>query len=172
LPSALGINTVLARGENLRSITVRQDFKQLHSEIRAVSQVAGTDTSWGNAPVATVTEPKVKRFRPITVVTEQATDATKLVSRANAERNIRMGNARRVVVDVVGWRIKPSLPLWPIARSVVVRDEEFNLYDERLVISTVTYRKNHQDGEVTTLEMVPRAALNQLYKSENKSEVW
>ena len=161
LPSFQALPVILERGVNLKSIRVSNDRSCQFSELRAVAQTSGGDNSYADVvagPMALLQETRVKRYRPLTIMAEQAAEVAQLTERVKTERSIRRARGDGVEVVVSGWAVGPSMPVWPVGRSVKVRDEMLGLFDERLVIAEAEFSKG-EDGETARLKLLPRSGL-------------
>lgn len=163
LPSWRALPVHLKAGVNLRSIKVKRDYSRLYSQVRVIAQTPGSDSSSGedaSAPSAVVKEPRVKRFRPLTVIAEQSAEEKDLAERAATEVRMRWADSLRVTASVKGWRVAPGLLLWPLGMLVMVTDPEKGLHGVKLAIAGTTFRLDDKDGPTTELELVPRRALD------------
>lgn len=161
--------TALVLGENIISAGSQRDFSERYSEIIVTGQRAGTDHDYGattNSKItATVNDPAVKRFRPLTI--KQCGNATLATCKARAqyEKSHREGQALETTYTVIGWR-QGNGQLWEPNQRVVVWDPVMGFSNTELVIAEVTWQLDDKSGFTTQLRVGPEAA----YMPEPKTE--
>jgi prophage tail gpP-like protein len=102
------------------------------------------------APSATVTDPAVKRNRPVIIYGEHVMDAAQAKQRAEYEKARRIGRSKRARVTVQGWT-QPDGTLWHAGDTVPI-DAKFLGLNESLVIASVEFVKD-DGGTRTDLEL-------------------
>ncbi|SDH88399.1 phage baseplate assembly protein [Roseospirillum parvum] len=134
------------------------------SEITVKGQAPGSDDVWGE-PTAAISgraiDPGVRRHRPLTVLSEEPTDATAATLRAAWEVRVRRGRGLRASGTVAGWTtggVGGGGALWRPGQRVVLDSARLEITRE-LLIAAVEWRKGLKDGTVTRLELVPPDAL-------------
>lgn len=159
LPSWRALPAHLTAGVNA-TFNVKRDYSRLYSEIRVIAQTPGGDGEDAGATSVVVKEPRVKRYRPLTIIAEQSAEEKDLRARAETEIRMRWADSLRVTASVKGWRVAPGLPIWPLGRMVTVTDPEKDLHGFKLAIAGITFRTHYKEGDSTELELVPRRALD------------
>lgn len=152
------ISTVLEYGVNILRGNKRNSMRSRYSQYILKTQSAGTDEDNGKNKSITRTseDAGVERYRPLVIVGDQEESGTELQKRADWERNVRAGRAKRLMYDVAGWYHEDGL--WGPNRLVVVSDPETRTADE-LLISSVTFQRGEQ-GTITSLELSIKEAFD------------
>jgi prophage tail gpP-like protein len=165
------LSTVLATGQNILECEARYSHRDRYSKYTVKGQSAGSDDWYGEdaaQPMATVKDPAIKRYRPLTVLAEDPVDAAAAAKRAGWERNVRYGRSRRLTYTVPGWFHADGL--WTPNHLVRVRDAYLGLDDYRL-IAGVDLRLS-RDGFRAELELMPRETFVLIELPEPETESW
>lgn len=145
-----------------------------YSTYRVLGQQPGNDFlgAAGAAHVrATATDPAVTRHRPLVVLAEQALDDAEAAERAQWEADVRAARARRVTVQVRGWRERGDTgPLWAPGRLAHVDDDWLGL-DREMLISAVVYSLD-SEGTRATLSLAPPAAYAGRIEPDPEPQGW
>ncbi len=174
IPDTLGGLTVAQPSTTLQPIALRQGhnlFKgsasysdaERFSTITVFGQQQSTPTANGrttNGATATVTDPSVKRYRPLAIQAQgqaSTADCQRQAAWAMASRN---GKAKRVRITLPFWRQSPNGALWDINQLVQVEAAGPPLFtNEPLIITEVTYSIDRTNGQMVELGLVRPAAL-------------
>lgn len=124
-----------------------EDIQDRFSEYRLRSQTAATAEN-GDAVTVTrkvdgITDPEVKRYRPLVVVADSASDRTQLEKRGKWERNVRAGRAIRVQYTMPGVLDELGMP-WTPGVHHRVKDEALGIDEELLLVSATIDVNNHE----------------------------
>ncbi len=160
-PSRTRAGVRLEHRVNILRASGDASWLQRHSAYTLLGQQPGSDwiTPGDAAHVfATAEDAGVTRYRPLTVIAEQALDAAEAAERIEWEAVVRAARSRRATVAVRGWRETPEAdsPLWSPGRLVRIVDPWLGLDREMLVSRTV--QGIGEEGTVTELELYPETA--------------
>ena len=176
-PSRTRAGVRLEHGDNVLRASGEASWLQRHSDYTLLGQQPGNDwiTPEDAAHVAaTATDPGVTRYRPLTIVAEQALDGAEAQERIEWEAVVRAARSRRVRAAVQGWRETPESdsPLWSPGRLVRIVDPWLGLDREMLVSGTT--QSIGEEGTVTELELYPETAFLARIEPETEegSELW
>lgn len=152
------VATTLKWGVNILAGGATRSMRDRFSEYTVVCQSTGSDELFGsNTSIKrTSTDPGVERSRPITIMADTEDSGSELQKRADWERNVRAGRARRYTYTVQGWEHESGL--WTPNALVRVVDPEFDLDDELLIVSTTQRRSNQ--GTTTELSLTGKEAFD------------
>jgi prophage tail gpP-like protein len=172
--------TTLTRGVNLLSWNWTGNARDRYSKYTARGQGVGSDQFSGRqiaTVVKTVDDPHVARFRPLTIMADDAQSASAVEQRATWERNLRAARAERFTCDVRGWRhaapsspgldaelanvdkvlgLKPTPTIWLPNRLVRYQNDVLGV-DADLLIVSVTLSLSIQRGTRASLTLGDRA---------------
>ena len=168
------VSTPLIQGENILSGRATFSLRDRYSVYSCTGQAPGSDfsTAEQNAQVESkpATDAAVKRYRPLIVLAEGASDTKGLTYRAVWEAAVRMGRSARPAFTVQGWQ--HAAGLWLPNRRVSVVCPYLYL-DQQLLIVAVIYRLNDQ-GTIAELELCrPEAfALQPVPQSLATEDIW
>jgi len=147
----------LELGQNILRCQASLSMRERFSDYTVRGQSAGSDL-WGGEsaahPKGTARDPRVPRFRPLTVVAEQQAEGGNAGQRAQWEANVRYGKGQTITYTVAGWYAGQHL--WTPNTLVQIRDAFVGLSDTWL-ITGVTWRMD-QDGWLSELTVNPREA--------------
>lgn len=163
---------VLRRGETILSASGESDWRGRYGAYRVLGQQPGSDFL-GASQAAHVhgeaTDPAVTRHRPLTVLAEQALDDAEAVERAAWEADVRAARARRLSVEVRGWRERGETgALWAPGRVVRVEDDWLGVRAD-LLVGAVRYTLA-DEGTRATLALSPPAAYSGQPPAEEAQE--
>ena len=152
----------LERGVNILSAAGSATWLNRFSEYTLLGQQAGNDFLSAEEAAhvtATARDAGVTRHRPLTIIGEQSLDNDEAQARIDWEANVRAARARAAVVVVQGWRETPDGALWEPGKLVHIVDDWLGL-DRELLIASTTHQIS-SNGELTTLQVMPREAFIQ-----------
>ena len=154
--------------EGLNIVTGRATFSSAkkHSEYEAKGQETGQDEKHGrpvSEVVAKVTDPSVKRHRPLVLMNENETPDLTARQRADWEAAYRGGEATTANIGVVGWTCAPGR-LWTPGDNHFVGSPMLDL-DRVLVLESVHLHQSKRQGTTAELTLKPVEALNPKEKS-------
>lgn len=153
LPGARRAETALVEGDNILRVDAELSWAERFSDYIVKGQARGKHDSRGTAR-----DPVVPRYRPLVILAEDEADGVTAQQRADWERTVRQGRANRATIRVQSWRQGGDAgALWAPGLRVPVTSPTLRL-DAEMLIASVTYLKNEQDGTVCELEIAdPRA---------------
>jgi len=153
LPGSRRAEVELVEGGNLLRAEARWRSNERFSEYIVKGQARGQPHGRGTAR-----DGGVQRYRPLIILAEDQAQGPTAERRAAWEATVRMGRSRRCTVRVQGWRQHGMRgPLWQPGLRVVLDSPRLQLMAELLIVS-VRYLKNAQDGTLCELELAdPRA---------------
>jgi len=127
-----------------------EDIQDRFSEYRLRSQTHG-DNDKGDPVTVTrkvdgTKDPEVKRYRPLVIVADSASDRKQLERRAKWERNVRAGRAIRVSYTMPGVLDERGFPFTP-GDHHRVRDDALGVDEELLLVSATV---DVSERELTT----------------------
>ncbi len=167
------IDATIELGKNALACSGQFSHKDRYSEYTVLGQQAAADDGIfaGDAahPKGVTKDERIKRYRPLIVLSEKDIDFAKAKTRAEWERNVRFGRSQRINYTVQGWNYAPG-ELWPINRLVTVRDSYLGLDTDRLIAGvTLTLDTN---GLRTELSLTPREAFDLIPLPEDDDNWW
>lgn len=142
--------TPLVEGENIKLGKGELSQRDRHSKYIIRTENPGTDDSTpaqNTGAEAVSTDPNVKRYRPLIILSEDVGHSQELLKRAKWEANVRIGRGSRATITVQGWR--HAAGLWQPNTLVSVKSPMLYL-DMEMLIASVTYVLG-EDG--TTCEL-------------------
>ncbi|EEG08223.1 phage baseplate assembly protein [Pseudogulbenkiania ferrooxidans] len=153
LPGSTKAVTALVEGENILRADVTLSWRERYSQYIVKGQARGQHNAKGVA-----TDQVVTRHRPLIILAEDQVHSPTALQRAEWERTVRQGRANRAIIRVQSWRQAGDTgPLWVPGLRVPVTSPRLRI-DAEMLIASVTYLKNANDGTVTDLEIAdPRA---------------
>lgn len=153
--ASMGRSGPLRRGQNILSVSRVISHAERYASIRVVAQESGLgeDAALGAQVGATVTDPGIRRHRPLLLVADTVEDS--IEARAHWERNVRVGRGSRVSVTVQGWTSGGKL--WRPGQRVLVDCDSIDVTAD-LVISGVQLSLS-RSGTTAQLELADPAAL-------------
>jgi prophage tail gpP-like protein len=107
---------------------------------RALTQVVGT-----------VTDPGVRRYRPLVIVAEAQADDGGAMQRAEWEMRRRRANGTKATITINGWRQEDGR-LWSQNELIEVTAPWLGLDERELIISQVQFSSD-DSGELTELSL-------------------
>lgn len=162
-PLVLGQNIMQARG----SISLRDRYSQYVVK----GQAPGTDYFSGPAVSglkATASDPAVKRYRPLVMVSESQGDGMSLRDRAQWEATVRAARATEISITAQGWAHANGL--WAPNTLVRVQDRWMRLDDGvELLVRAVSFKLDEQ-GSTTELSLTRPDAFKLLPQKEPSSD--
>ena len=161
-PEKLTTQLVESSAGNILSATLRDSTVDRFSSYTVRSQRAGSDEGWGETVAeieGTASDTNVARFRPWLDFGEAALTFETAQERASWEASVRAARAKRVEVQVQGWRQAPGLPAWRPNRLVDVHVPSIGLGPVEMLIARVRFERSER-GSTTTLELRPSGAFN------------
>lgn len=153
MPGTKKAATALVQGENILRLDGKFSWQERFSEYIVKGQARGKPHGKGSAADAVVS-----RHRPLIILAEDQAHGPSAARRAEWERTVRIGRGNRATVRVQSWRQAGDAgPLWAPGLRVMLDSPRLRISAEMLIVS-VTYLKNAQDGTVCDLEIAdPRA---------------
>lgn len=145
------VTTVLERGRNILSGSVKRSWADRFSRYTVKTQASGTDESYGKAATLqrSATDRGINRHRPTIIMADNEDSGTELQRRVVWERNVRAGRGLTASYTVPGW--EHSEGLWNENTLVRVIDASARLDDE-LLITSVTQTRG-AGGTKTRIEL-------------------
>ncbi|MDZ7804343.1 phage baseplate assembly protein [Thiohalophilus sp.] len=161
----------LVLGENIKAASGQFTQRDRYNQVVVVGQTAGTDT-W-NGEQAAVNQGKaqdktVRANRQHYIVAENAADSADCKRRAQWQRNTAYGRGQALTYTVVGWRHNDWL--WQPNVLVPVTDEWLRMDNERLLIASVQYSLDEENGQQTELQLMPPEAFDLVPTPEPDAE--
>lgn len=147
-----GVNILRAQA------TLRADRR--HSKITVKGQQPGTDGAYGPDAAeveATATDPAVKRYRPLVIIGEGATDKKTAQERADHEGAARAGESVKATVTVQDWWQAPG-KLWTPGEVGTLKAPMLAI-NKAMAIESVTLKLD-DSGTIAELSLVGPEALN------------
>lgn len=160
----------LVLGENILSGTGSRDLRNVFSHYSIKGQQPGTDQRHGKqaaSVAASATDTRLKRKRPLTLISETPLDEASARIRVEWERNSRWGSSQTLTYKLTQHR-QSNGELWRHGLLVGVSDTYQYLKGAERLITAVTYNLDSA-GAYVQLTLQPREALDilQLPKPEN-----
>ncbi len=162
------ISTGLVRGQNILEGSGTLSFRDRFSTYIMKGQSAGGDFFSGKAASqvkATASDPTVKRYRPLIVVSESQDVAGSLKDRVQWEATVRAARSNDITYTVQGWTHAQGL--WAPNKLVPVSDPWLRL-EADLLIKKVTYSLD-ASGTLTELQLTRPDAYSLLPLKDTKS---
>ena len=159
--------TPLVYGGNLLQGSASLSWKDRYSNYTLLGQQPGSDflNPEGSSQVlAGAEDPGIGRYRPLTVIGEQALNDAEAEERIVWESNVRASRGRTVNVLVQGWRERPDGPLWAPGRLVPIQDPLLGL--DRVMLIGATKHTKSEGGTTTALTLYPRDAFERRIEPE------
>jgi len=128
--------TALVEGENILIGKGELSQRDRHSKYILRTENPGTDDSTpaqNTGAEATATDPNVKRYRPLIILSEDTGHSQALLERARWEANVRIGRGNRATITVQGWR--HAVGLWQPNTLVTVKSPLLYLDMDMLIVS-------------------------------------
>lgn len=167
-PGTQRVATPLVLGGNILGASGSISQRDRYSSYVLKGQAAGDDYFNGTDAAqskATATDPAVKRYRPLLVVSEGQADGLSLRDRAKWEASVRAARATQITVTVQGWSHADGL--WSPNRVVHVNDKWMRL-DDDLLISGVALMLD-EDGTRAELSLTRPDAFKLIPQPEPSS---
>jgi len=160
--------TELVEGVNIRVTGANFDNSQRFSQVTVKGQQPGTlggtkDASQGKGQAF---DRAVTRYRPLTILADQASDTDAAQKRAQYETSIRSSKAFKCNGSVNSWRKKDGT-IWKINELVPFKALSLGINDT-LLISGITYTQTDA-GRSVDLELIEKDAMK-FQKEKNKKE--
>ena len=138
------VSTKLEYGVNILRGGMRNSWQDLHSIYVLKAQAAGDDSSYASASAdikrSSSNTDIVSRYRPIIIMAENEETGVELQKRADWDRNVRQGRAKRLNYTVRGWRHDDGL--WSPNQLIKVVDPNARVDAELLITSVSQVRDN------------------------------
>lgn len=154
------INTTLEMPGNVVQATASVDYSQRYSEYIVKAQQSSDD----DLEIVDQTQVKASaqdlnmpRYRPLIIIGESEMNLTEAKTRAEWEAATRAARSEEISCRVDSW-LDADSRLWEINTLVSVRVQQLNLQTE-MVIKSVTYSLNNQDGAVCDLVLTHKDSL-------------
>lgn len=166
------VRTSLEYGRNILRGQKRNSVQDRFSTYTVKAQTQGTDNLFGlgaSGLKRVSTDVGVTRYRPTILPAEDEDSGGELQKRADWERNVRAGRAKRVDYTVQGWEHQDGL--WAPNTLVTVRDSVLRVDDELLVVS-VNFVRSETDGTITNLSLTLPEAFDVQPLPPAKKESW
>lgn len=171
-PGQQRIDTCLVQGKNVLSADCECDFKERYSQYTVKGQQQGFDEllpKQCSQITARATDANVKRYRPLTILSEAQVNAGNAQTRANWEATVRAARSQVVNITVQGWlQNEKTRQLWEVNQRVSVKLPWLGIESE-LLITQVTFTLN-ASGSTTALQLMhPEAFIPQPQIPESTS---
>lgn len=152
------VTTKLERGKNILRGSKRNSQESRFSEYTVKTQSSGNDNVSGAATSIkrSSLDVAVGRNRPTVIIGENESNGTELQKRADWERNVRAGRARRLSYVVQGW--KHAGGLWEPNTLIRVIDPDARIDDDLLAVTVTQSRDNR--GTLTTIDLTLKEAFD------------
>lgn len=148
--------TALIEGVNIKKAMFKSSMKSRFSSYTVKGQAPGTDNAFGAkniSPAATVTDPRINRYRPLIVIAEGQTNKTAAQKRAEWELAVRAAKSRQLTVITSGWA-QNSGKLWRPNTLVPVVCPAVGIGEPtQLLISAVSRKFTETEGKTTELTL-------------------
>lgn len=175
-------NDSLILGKNIKDASFSEDYTQIFSKITVKSQTnatggvgkfeslsaaklsvtpTGTAQKSANATVAS----GLNRYRPLTIIAEEQSNAKQCQDRAEFEVGSREGKSKKTTVKVVGWR-QTNGDLWKINTIVNIDIPIFNI-KESFLIGKIDFELG-KEGETAIMELMDKKSYNVLKEVPKK----
>jgi len=168
------VRTVLRRGENVVSSTRSGTHRNRYSEYHFRGQTQASDELSGKSATelsGEVTDPQIKRHRPLLVTASGSEGNRDLGKAAVLERNRRAGESERVSCVVEGWRDDDGA-LWEQNTLVPVEDDWVRVHGTLIVVD-VAYTFGPNEPYLTRLELTRPEAYDEIgYPTRGRGGVW
>jgi len=140
-----------------------EDMQERFSEYRLRSQTSAVATNGDPVTVTRkvdgITDPEVKRYRPLVIVADTASDRKQLERRGTWERNVRAGRSIRVQYTMPGILDERGFP-WTPGDHHHVKDDVLGI-DERLLLVSATIEVSERQL-ITKIELTRPQAFSLL----------
>lgn len=149
----------LVLGDNILSCQPQMDLRDIFSLYTVKGQMPGSDEFYGEAVAgvtASVSDGRIGRYRPLTLMAEQSLDNDSALDRTVWEKNVRWGRAQSVIYEVQGHR-QSNGELWRPNMLVQVTDAYAQIANEERLITDVAYSLD-EHGERVELTVMPKEA--------------
>jgi prophage tail gpP-like protein len=159
--------TELVEGINVTLNGAIFDNTERFSEYTVKGQQSGliADIDQTTSSKAKAKDNGIKRYRPLTIINDNASSTDDAQKRANYENAVRAAKAMSINCSVIDWRKKDG-SLWAINELVPIQAPSIGV-TETLLIKSVTYKLG-QDGRSCDLELVRKDAF--LFEPEKKED--
>jgi prophage tail gpP-like protein len=144
----------LVLGENIKEGSLEQNNMDRFSIYHVKGQGAGGDTlSLGDftQPSGSQEDEIINRYRPIVILSDQASNNAECRNFARWEARVRAGRSRLPSYIVQGWTMADGNP-WPLNSLVEVVDDFIGI-SEKFIISDISFTLD-QSGSETGLNLV------------------
>lgn len=174
--SKVNVGTALVLGENIKAARGRFSHRDRFSQFTVKAVGASFGEKWDSTALSTVggiqakvTDPDVRRYRPMVIINEEITTAEGASKRGQWERQRSLGRSNMTEITVTGWRIPQTGKLWNINLLVRVKDAIQGL-DDDLLIKTIMFSEDDQ-GRLAVLNVVPPESMDIPPEAAKKSKV-
>lgn len=154
LPGKTPAGYTLEQGVNLEAISFDNDVSKRFSEYL----VKGYSSDGKTRPKATAKDGGVGRYRPLLIVSDDASTPASLKTRATYEASVRAGRGQQITAIVSGWRSADG-QLYRADRLVTVKAPIVGI-DTSLLLYSVTYTAD-DSGRSSELKLAPKEAFGQ-----------
>lgn len=165
---------VLTLGENIRQLSVENDFTNRFSEYRVIG-ACSAGGSWGETQTpaqstrtrTVVSDNTIKRHRPKTVISDDNLTVKTALARAQWEQKRTAAHGQPVTVIVQGWLNNGAL--WR-PNTLVTLNAPDDGYDNReLLVVTVTFDLTSDGGTTATLLLMDKSGFEEPAQKESKT---
>lgn len=149
----------LVEGENILEYEVTRGDQKRHSKYKGKGQKNPGSKKRGkkaNQIAYRAEDRGVKRYRPLVVYGESDIDTNEMKTRTAHEAMRRFGEALSAEIKVVGYRANAGA-IWEPDKLVPVTIPEEGI-NESLLIESVTFIKDEEDGTITELKVTRKEA--------------
>ncbi|CBJ81767.1 putative tail protein [Xenorhabdus bovienii str. Jollieti] len=112
-------------------------------------------------------DPAITRYRPTLFLADDNMTKAKGTARAAWEQKRAMAHSTTASVGIRGW-FKPGGQLWQINDMVRLQAPQAGFPDEPLLIVSVNYLLDNDNGTITRLELMPRDGFTEAAEPEQK----
>ncbi|TNC80717.1 MAG: hypothetical protein C9356_12515 [Oleiphilus sp.] len=162
--------TALVLGRNILSATSQRRAQSLYSNYVILGEFGGLSAGSASQKVqinAEVTDPFVKRHRPLFINTATSVDDEDAATRAEIQKRVHRSRAERHTYTVKGWT-QDNGRTWLPGMLVAVRDAYTGVQEDLLIMeSRLTLG---EDGETSELLMMPKYAVERAPVPEEDNE--
>lgn len=148
-------STELVQGVNILSASADYEYNGRFSKyvVKSQTQSVGDEETAPEVDFSVkgeATDPEVKRYRPIIIVSEGAASPAVCITRAKWESSVRAGRSSKLQVTVQGWR-QANGKLWQMNELAMVRSPHLGVAQDFLIVGTTISKSDK--GTTTLLDL-------------------
>jgi prophage tail gpP-like protein len=153
-----GAQAHLEEGRNIKSATCVMSHENVHNMIQVLGQRPGNDQNWGDEArdtSASVSNPEIKRHRPLTIPAEEPGDQQDMQMRAEHAGAVNIATMLQAEVTVQGWH-DPSGVLWieHVGKEISVKSAMLFPEEQRSLAVQGVVLKQTNAGTETVLSLI------------------